>query len=153
MANVIYTTFLQKLANGGIDFDDGAVVVRAALERSTSTYSANKDHEFMDDLTSFVECTVASYARQTVANKAVNLDTSNDRIELIFDDVAFGTLESGQTVKGIVLYVQTGGNDASPEDDSLICYIDTATNLPAVLADGPFTVVINAEGLIQIAQA
>ena len=153
MANMIYSTFLQKLANGGIDFDSGSVVVRCMLERSTSTYSPNKDHEFVDDLASFVECSVSSYARVTVTTKAVNLDTSNDRVELDFDNVSFGTLESGQTVKGVVFYVQTGGNDSSPEDDSLIAYFDTATGLPATLGGGAFSVTINAEGLIQLAQA
>lgn len=153
MSNVIYTTFLQKLANGTIDFDAAGTVVRCMLERSTSSYTPNKDHEFVDDLASFVEVSVSSYARQTAGSKAVNLDASNDRTELDFADVSFGSLESGQTAKAYVLYVQTGGDDLSPEDDSLICYIDTATGLPATLGGGEFLIQINAEGQIQLAQA
>lgn len=153
MANIVYNAFLQKLADGTIDFDSGSTVVRCMLERSTSTYSPNKDHEFVGDLSSFVECSVASYARQTVGSKAVNKDDTNDRAELDFADVSFGALESGQTVDALVFYVQTGGDDSTPNNDHLICYIDTATGLPAVLGGGTFSITVNAEGLIQLAQA
>jgi heptaprenylglyceryl phosphate synthase len=127
--------------------------VRCLLVRDTSTYTPDKDHEFADDLTSLVEISVASYARQTVAAKAANHDTANDRVELDFDDIAFGSLESGQTVEALIFYVQTGGNDSSPEDDPLIAYIDTASGLPATLGGGAFNVTINAEGFMQLAQA
>lgn len=152
MANIIYTKFLEQLANGGVDFDAAGTVVRCLLERSTSTYSPNKDHDFVGDLSGLVEITVASYARQTVATKAVNIDDANDRVELDFDDVSFGALESGQTVLALIFYVQTGGDDSTPNNDSLICRIDTATGLPAALGGGTFNVTINAEGLIQLAQ-
>src|SRR5690606_20072773 len=71
-----------------------------------------------------VEISVASYARQTLASKAVNRDTANDRIELDAANLDFGSLESGQTVKAIILYVQVGGDDTTPADDILMAYID-----------------------------
>lgn len=148
MANMVYTKFLEQLANGSIDFDSGSTVVRCLLERSTSTYSPNKDHDYVGDLTSLVEITVASYARQTVSSKAVNIDDGNDRIGLDFDDISFGSLEAGQTVLALIFYVQTGGSDATPNDDVLICRIDTATTLPAVLGGGAFTIALNSAGLI-----
>ena len=150
MANVLYTKFLAEMAKGTIDFDAAGTVVRCLLERSTSTYSVDKDHDFVSDLTGLVEISVASYARQTVANKAVNIDDPNNRAELDFDDIAFGNLESGQTCRALIFYVQTGGSDATPADDTLICYVDTATGLPATLGGGAFNVTINAEGLIQL---
>lgn len=153
MANVVYTKFLEGLANGTIDFDAAGTVVRCMLERSTSTYTPNKDHDYVSDLSGFVECSVASYARQTVASKAVNIDDANDRVELDFADIAFGNLETGQTVDALVFYVQTGGDDSSASDDVLIAYIDTATGLPATLGGGAFNVTINAEGFLQLAQA
>lgn len=152
MANLIYQRFLHAKATGAIDFDAAGTVVRALLERSTSTYVPNKDHDFVGDLAGLIEITVAGYARQTLANKAVNLDDANDRVEYDFDDPSFGNLPSGQTVLAIILYVQTGGDDSTPNDDILWCRIDTATGLPAVLGGGPFTVAINAEGLMQEAQ-
>jgi hypothetical protein len=154
MANIIYTRLAERLASGNLSW--ATAVVRVMLERSTSTYAPNKDHNFVSDLTGFVEISVASYARQTAANKASNKDDANDRQELDLDDVSFGNLEAGQTVKGFLLYVQTGGNDSTPNDDSLIAYFDTVNGLPALpvpLGGGLFTIPIDVEGLIQISQA
>jgi len=153
LANIIYTKFFERLTTGNLDFDDAGTVVRCMLERSTSSYSPNKDHDFVSDLTSIVEVSVTSYARVTVGSKAVNIDDANDRVELDCADISFGALESGQTVEAIILYLQTGGDDSSATDDPLICYIDTATGLPAVLGGGTFTITIDSEGLIQFAQA
>lgn len=152
MANIIYTKFFERIATANLDLDNAGTVVRCLLERSTSTYSPNKDHDFVGDLTSLVEISVASYARQTVANKAVNIDDANDRVEFDFDNISFGSLESGQTVLALIFYQQTGGSDATPNDDDLICRIDTATGLPAVLGGGTFTVTIDTEGFIQLSQ-
>lgn len=155
MANLIFTKFFERLATANLDFDNAGTVVRCLLERDTSSYTPDKDHDFLDSFTggSGVEVSVASYARQTVSNKAVNIDDANDRVELDFDNVAFGNLETGQTVQALIFYAQTGGNDSSPEDDPLICYIDTATGLPATLGGGAFNVTIDSEGLIQFSQA
>lgn len=151
MANFVYTKFFERIASGNLNW--ASVVLRILLERSTSTYSPNKDHDFVSDLSGLVECSVSSYARQTLASAAVNVDDANDRVELDFADVDFGALESGQTVKGIIVYVQTGGNDSSANDDPLVAYIDTATGLPATLGGGDFTVTVDAEGFIQLASA
>lgn len=152
MANIIFTKFFERIATANMDLDAAGTVVRCLLERSTSTYTPNKDHDFVGDLTGLVEITVTSYARQTVANKAVNIDDANDRVEFDFDDVSFGALESGQTVLSLIFYNQTGGSDATPNDDPLICRIDTATGLPAALGGGTFSVTINSEGFVQFSQ-
>lgn len=152
MANIIYTKFFEQMANGGLDFDAAGTVVRAALERSTSTYSPNKDHDFVGDMTGLVEISVASYARQTLGSKAVNIDDANDRVELDFADIAFGNLETGQIARALFVYRQTGGSDATPADDDLIAYVDTATGLPATLGGGAFNVTIDSEGFIQLSQ-
>lgn len=153
MANIIYTKFFERTLTANADLDAAGTVVRCLLERSTSTYSPNKDHDFVGDLSSLVEITVASYGRQTVATKAVNIDDANDRVEFDFDNISFGALETGQTALALIFYVQTGGDDATPNDDPLICRIDTATGLPATLGGGTFSVTIDAEGFIQFAQA
>lgn len=150
MANTVYTKFLEQLANGGVDFDSAGTVVRCLLERSTSSYTVDKDHDFVSDLTGLVEISVASYARQTVASKAVTINDTSNRVELTFDNVDFGNLESGQTVRALIFYVQTGGNDSSASNDPLIAYIDTATGLPATLGGGDFLVTIDAAGFIQL---
>lgn len=153
MANTLYLPFLLKKANGTLDLDAAGTVLRCMLERDTSTYAVSNQHEFLSDLTNFVEITSASYARQTIANKALNQDNANNRIEWDFDDPAMGALEVGETAKALIFYVQVGGDDTTPADDHLVAYIDTATGLPAVFGGGAVNVTINAEGFIQFAQA
>lgn len=150
MANVIYTRFFERLASANLNW--ASAVLRVLLERSTSGYTVNKDHDYVSDLASLVEISVASYSRQTLGSAAVNIDDANDRVELDCADISFGSLETGQIARALIFYVQTGGNDASASDDPLIAYIDTATGLPATLGGGTFSVTINAEGLIQLSQ-
>ena len=148
MPNIVFTRFFERAFSGNLNW--ASAVVRCLLERSTSTLSPNKDLDYVSDLTGLVEISVASYARQTLANKSIVIDDANDRIELDCDDLAFGNLETGQTARALIFYIQTGGNDSTPADDALVLYIDTATGLPATLGGGAFSVQINAEGLIQI---
>lgn len=153
MANTLYTKFLEQMALGNIDWS--TAVVRAMLERSTSTYSVDKDHEDRGDLASFVEITASGYARANIPSAGVELDHANDRIELDGGSIGFGSIASGQTVKAMVVYIQTGGDDTTPNDDTLVVYIDTdsGAQLPKATGGGAFNVNPNSEGLIQGAQA
>lgn len=153
MANIIYTKIFEQLTNGSVDFDDAATVVRFLAERDTSSYTPNKDHDFVSDLTGLVEITASGYARVNVGSKAVNIDDANDRVELDFGDFTFGaSVAAGQTAQALIAYVQTGGDDASPTNDPLIAYIDTATGLPAATGGGAFNVTVDTEGFLQLSQ-
>lgn len=148
MANFVYNKFKEQVAKAAINWP--TATVRVLLERSTSTYTPNKDHNFVSDLSGLVEVSVTSYSRKSLANKAVNKDDTNDRAELDSDDVAFGALESGQTVKGVIVYVQVGGDDTTPNDDILVAYFDTMTGLPLTLNGGAVNMTIDTEGLVQL---
>lgn len=157
MSNFVYNKFKAELAKGNVDLDAAGTVIRCLLERSTSSYTPDKDHDFLDSFTGGggVEISVASYARQTLANKAVNLDDTNDRAEFDADDISFGALEStgSQIARALIIYQQTGGSDATPADDLLIAYIDTVSGTPALpitLNGGTLSFTINAEGLLQL---
>lgn len=145
MANILYNTGKALIENEGLS----NLTIRAMLERSTSTYTPDVDHEFVDDLTGFVELSVASYTRKTVANFAAAADNATDRAVIDHDDVVWAALESGQTVKGIFYYAQVGGDDTSPEDDVLIARVDTdaSTFLPFSTVGGSFTIQPPATGL------
>lgn len=123
MSNLIYTRGLSILSNWT------SLVVRAALERSTSTYAPDADHDYVSDLTNFVECSVATYARKTLANPVVTIDDTNNQVKFGGDTVAFGNLESGQSVKAVILYSQVGGDDTTPADDVLLAYLDQKTTV------------------------
>lgn len=100
--------------------------IRALLVRSTSTYVPNIDHDYLDDFTGGggVEISVASYARQSLASKAIAYDATKNQVEYDAADIAFGNLEAGQTVKAFLVYRQVGGDDSTPANDDLILYDD-----------------------------
>lgn len=150
MANIVYNKFKEQLAKG-IDWSSGSVI-RCLLERSTSTYVPNPDHDFVSSLTGLVEISVASYARQSVGTPTVTEDDTNDWAKLDGNDLAFGNLEAGQTVKALIFYIQTGGNDSSPTDDILVARYDTDSGgaLPAALGGGAFNVQFNVNGLMTL---
>ena len=112
--------------NGIRNINWASDTIRALLERSTSTYVPNIDHDYLDDFTGGggVEISVASYARQSLASKAVAYDSTKNQVEYDAADLAFGNLESGQTVKALILYRQVGGDDTTPANDDLILYDD-----------------------------
>jgi len=117
MSRILYTRGLKEV-NFASD------TIRVLLERSTSTYSPDRDHDYVDDLTNLVEITVASYARKTIGGAAANLDDTKDQVEFDGNDVEFGNLEAGQTVLAAIAYKQVGGDDSTPEDDVLLWYDD-----------------------------
>lgn len=101
-------------------------VIRVLLERSTSAYTPDIDHDYLDDFTGGggVEISVASYARQTLGSAAKAWDGTKDQYEYDAADIAFGSLEAGQTVKAAIYYRQVGGDDSTPGNDELILYDD-----------------------------
>lgn len=123
MSMFVYSKFSEILAGAGSYTAD---VWKVLLERSTSTYVPNIDHDFLDSFTGGggVEITVASYARQTIGTKAINPDDTNDRVELSCANLAFGSLEVGQTVKALIGYRQVGGDDTTPANDEMMFYYD-----------------------------
>ena len=147
MANILYQAGLVDLLTTAKTW--GAGTWKMALERSTSTYSPDKDDDSLLDAGGLVLITVAAYTTQTIATPTVAADDANDRIVVDCDDVAFGALEAGQTVKSILIYRDDGGNGIP------LIRIDTDAGalLPRALGGGAFTVSINAIGLMTIAQA
>ena len=147
MANIIYQAGLADLLTTAKTW--GAGTWKAALERSTSTYSPNKDDDSILDASGLILITVASYVTQTIATPTVTKDDTNDRVVLGCATISFGTLEAGQTVKSIIIYRDDGGNGVP------LMRIDTDAGslLPRALGGGTFTVTLDAVGLLTIAQA
>jgi len=154
MSNLLYTNGQYNVQKNDLDWETAVICV--LLERSTSTYAPNKDHDFLDAFTTGggVEISVVSYARRTLTSSAINKNDALDQTELDCSNIAFGSLESGQTVKALILYVQISGDDSTPEDDILLAYIDTDGNsiLPVALGGGAFNITVNGQGLMKIAQ-
>ena len=125
MANAFYTPFKNNLltqAATQVDFD--ADDIRVILVDNTD-YTVNlSTHDFLDDVTVGGRVATAALTGESV--------TTN-----VFDanDVTFSAV-TGDSVESIVIYKHTGTESTS----RLICYIDTATNLPVTPNGGDITI-------------
>jgi hypothetical protein len=138
MPSGFYNKGLYEIGSGGTNLVSSTI--KAMLLKSTAAF--NRDHNFVSDVVAH-EVSVAGYARQTLANKAV---TENDTLDAAYwdaDNIAFGTLAAGQTVKFVVFYRDTGADGTSP---LLACWqlVETATDGTA------FSFTPNAAGLAKI---
>lgn len=152
MANTLYNAGNAELHKAAGAWD-GTNTYRCLLARDTGTYTPNKDHATLSALftNGMVEISVPSYSRKDVTSRTVTIDNATDEVVLDCADVAFGNLESGQTVKAIVFYrFVTNDSDSPP-----LLWIDTDAGglLPRALGGGAFTVQISAQGLIRSSQA
>lgn len=123
MANTFYPKGAQKILGGQIDFS--ANTISAALVSSGYTYSTT--HEFLSDAGTVVGTAI------DLANKSI-ADGTFDA-----DDVSFGVLASGSTVKALVLFKNTG----SPATSPLLCYLDEVTGFPFATNGGGVTITMS----------
>lgn len=114
------------VADGSLDWT--ADTIRVLLV--DATYTFDPDDNFVADITG--ELTDGSYARQTLANKGVTEDDTNDRAVATADPADFGAL-TNETPEAIVVF-KLVTNDA---DSPLLSFHD----------DG-FGVVANGSGYV-----
>ena len=149
MANILYNQGIKDLLTGATAID--TATYKALLERSTSTYTPNKDDDNIGAMTGLVEVSVASYARVTITTPTLTVQDGSDNVKIDFDDVNFGTLEAAQTVKSVIVYRHVGADGVNIP----LARIDTDSGslLPRALGGGNFTIQINASGFATAAQA
>jgi len=147
MANIIYNAGLRDLLVNTKTFD--TATYKVLLERSTSSYSPDKDDDSILDAEGLVQITVATYAIQTIGSPTITEVDGSDLVKIDCANPAFGALEAGQTVKAAVVFRDDSGNGIP------LLYIDTDSGglLPRALGGGNFTLEIAAAGLITFAQA
>jgi hypothetical protein len=153
MANFVYSKVIEQLGLSNIDWvnDD----IRCALMKST--YTPNKDHDFMSDIVADeADCTGytggwGGAGRVSLGVKTVVIDDANDRVE--FDgqtDPTWAALGNGtNNTLGCAVIFKKGTSDDS--DAVLIACIDTVSGSPAFpfLTNGSsFTLTIDADGLL-----
>lgn len=150
MANIVYNKGLAEWMDPATG--PGVGDWEWILEDSTSTYSPDKDDDSLLDQTGWVEIddgTITSYARQDIANPSFADVDGSDVAKVDIDDVAFGALEAGATVKSAIL----ARNDAGNYVPFLRIDTDSGGLLPRALGGGDFTLQINTSGLFTIGQA
>lgn len=120
MANTSYPKGMQKLLSAAINLVSDTI--KAALLPSTYTYSTS--HEFLSDLGTRVG------TDQTLVNPAITGG------EFSADELDFGALAPGDTIKALVLYKSTGTASTSP----LLAYMDVMPGLPMYTNGGGVTI-------------
>lgn len=120
MANKFYPKGAEKLLGAQVNFSTANI--SAALVSSSYTYSDS--HEFLSEAGTLVGSAVA------LANKVITGGVFDA------DDVAFGALAPGSTVKALVLFRDTGSAATSP----LLCYLDEITGFPFATNGGDVSV-------------
>lgn len=125
MASIMYNEGNQSIIDRDIDL--AANTIKAMLVNST--YTPNKDDQFIDTggASDAVDARLSGTTDQTLANKAIGKDDTNDFAYFDADDVVFSAVTTGQTAVGVVIYKDTG----TPTTSKLIAYLDitdTPTN-------------------------
>ena len=110
MANKFYPKGAQKVLSAAINFS--ADTIKAVLVPSTYVFS--EAHEFLTDLGAVVGAPV-ELSGKTVAGGVFDAE-----------DISFGAVAAGSTVKALALFKDTGNAGTSP----LIAYYDAVTGFP-----------------------
>ena len=138
MATFMYNGGLEIIGNGGADWDDGALVFRIMLVQNG--YTPNRDHRFVSDVTN--ELSGTGYVRKTLAGRTVTRDDGTDKVKCDATDPVWTGINAG-TAEGAVIYKQTGGDDSSPGNDDLVCFLDFSQ----VTNGGDMTLQFHADGV------
>ena len=122
MANTAYPLGAQKMLAGANTVDFVTDTIKVALVSSSYTFSTS--HEFLSSLGTVIGTS------QPLANKSVTGGV------LDADDLNYGAIAPGSTIKALVVFKDTGNASTSP----LLFYFDTVTGLPAATNGGVITV-------------
>lgn len=152
MANAWFLKGFERLAVGDVNWP-AAANIKLALEKDDGdNYVFDQTHATLADLKSnkWNEVDVASYTPRGVllSGKTISIDTVNKRVEFQASTVNFGTLEAGQSVASILVYIDSGTDSTS----FVLGYINelVSQKLPVALDGTGFTVTPDVEGLFQL---
>lgn len=107
------------------------------------SYTPNIDTEdFYDDISASI---AAGSEDQTLASKALNIDTANDRVEFDAADISIASETIAGGTDMMVIYKDTGVAGTSP----LIAYIDIVEGTLSPV-NGTLSITWNAEGIFAI---
>lgn len=135
MTNTVFPKGAEKILSGAVNLQAGTI--KATLVPNTYAYGAT--HEFVSSLGTRIG------TDQTLSNKSVSGGVFDA------DDLDFGLLPPGNTVKAVVLYRDTGNPSTSP----VLFYFDSgpSVGLPFTTNGGALTIPWNngAEKIAQLA--
>lgn len=122
MANALYAKGKEKILSASINFP--ADTIKVALVKNTYPQNLATD-EFYTDISTYVVGTPQTLGTKTVTAGAFDAA-----------DATFTAVTGGDTLKGVVIYKDTGVAGTS----ALIAYIDTITGFPLATNGGDITI-------------
>lgn len=122
MASNVYANAKLLMATDSLGWVNPLVPFRAMLMGIGYTY--NHVHTTVADVVAN-EVSSPSYARIDVLDRTASLDLPGDRALLDARNPLFPAL-SGVSPAGLIIYKQVGGDDSTPSNDPLVCFIDFA---------------------------
>ena len=147
MADLVFNNSMLDSVTGDLNLTEGQDDIRVALVMTNTTADTEEETTFVDQFSTLDEMDGANYARKTLASQAVTIDATNDRIEFDFEDLTWTSLGNGtRAIQGILIF-RFVTNDAASVPIAFVEF--SATQNPG---GSNFTVTIDAEGAIQIAQ-
>lgn len=127
------------------DMDLNADDMRLLLLMTNTTADTDVDADNTSGYT-LDEMDGTNYARQALANEAVNTDDANDRAEFDADDVAIASLGNGtRQMQGALIHEHIT-NDAGSFP---LCWVEFSGTINP--GGSTFTIQWNAEGIVQVA--
>lgn len=143
-----------ELFNGSIDL--ATDTIKVALYNDTTSFTFDPDvHEFVSDIldggTTAQEFGGSGYSRKTLANQATSQDNTDDEAVFDADDLSWSSLDD-ETIQGIIIYRQVGGDDTTPSDDDVITVLDDSNvaDLPLTTNGGQVDLSFDAEGILNL---
>jgi len=149
--------FKQTLLNAGVNWTSDTVKVALGSDSTAYTFD-QANHSYVGDVfdggTTASEFSGSGYSRQTLANKSVTQDNTDNEGVADADDVTFSGVD-GDTIQFIMVYKQVGTDDTSPGDDPIIAIYDddsagSLADLPLSTNGGDVTIEWDTEGIINI---
>lgn len=130
MASILYTSSLEDLARGAIDFDTDTFYAMLVAPGFTE----NKNTQLKRSDVTASEVTGAGYTAGGIPITAtVNKDTGNSRLDVTFASVNWPA--STISARGMVIYKRRGGAATA---DELVMYDDFGSTISS--SSGTFTV-------------
>jgi hypothetical protein len=142
MASNVKNIAKSRMMSGDMDLNSDDM--RLFLLMTNTTFDTDVDSDNTADYT-LDEMDGANYARQTLANEAVNTDDTNDRAEFDADDVSIAALGNGtRQMQGAGIH-EFITNDAGSFP---LCWIEFAATVNP--GGSTFSIQFNAEGIVQL---
>lgn len=147
-ASLVYNNAMLDSVTGSLNFTEGQDDIRVALLMTNTTADTEEETATVSGFSTLDEMDGANYTRKTLSSQAVAIDAVNDRVEFDFEDLTWTALGNGtRAVQGMLIYKHV----TTDADSVPIAFVEFAVSQNP--GGSNFTVNVNAEGALQIAQA